>query len=427
MRVLIITYYWPPSGGSGVQRWLKTVKYLRNFGIEPVIYTVDNPDYALEDFSLLKEIPEGIEVLKQPIWEPYKLSNFFVRKKGVKTQSGFLSKKQSLFGKLANYIRANYFIPDARMFWIKPSINYLEKYLQENPVDAIVSTGPPHSMHLIAQALKAKTNIPWISDFRDPWTAIDYFHQLPLTEKAKKKHFTLEQKVLQQSDAVLVVGKQMQKDYLPWNKKTFVIPNGFDGDLEKAEIQLNSKFSISHIGLMNDDRNPKILWQVLQQLINEEKGFAEDLQIQLVGKIASEVILHIENCQLKNYLEQIDYLPHSEVQLFQQKTQVLLLVVNNVPSAKGIITGKIFEYLLAKRPILAIGPEDGDLAEILTETQGGIIVDYENYEKLKTSILQFYRQYKTGNLNVSSKNIEKYHRIEITGNIAQLIKDVVNK
>lgn len=422
MKVLIITYYWPPAGGSGVQRWLKFVKYLQDFGITPVVYTVENPDYALEDGSLAQEIPKGVEVLRQPIWEPYKLANLFSKGKASKTSAGFLSKKQSIFGKLSNYIRANYFIPDARMFWIRPSVNYLETYLKENPVDAVISTGPPHSVHRIALGLKNKLGIHWMADFRDPWTEIDYFHQLPLTKSALKKHKKQEKEVLTMADCVVVVGATMRQNYLTFNPNTEVLTNGYDGETTKNTPTLDTKFSITHIGLMNEDRNPYSLWKVLAELIQEVDGFKDDLEIKLIGKVDDAVLNNIDTLSLTQTINHIDYLPHSEVQNFQRASQVLLLAVNKVPSAKGIITGKIFEYLLAKRPILAIGPEDGDLAELLQETDAGSCFDFDNTKGLKKELIDLYNRYKNQTLAVDSKHIERYHRKEITGQLAALLK-----
>lgn len=425
MKVLILTYYWPPAGGSGVQRWLKFVKYLQEYGVTPVVYTVENSDFLIEDSGLLNDIPMGIEVLKQPIWEPYQLASFFSKGKKTKTNAGFLKSNQTLFGRFSTYIRANYFIPDARMFWIKPSVRYLEKYLKENPVDLIISSGPPHSLHKIALELKKIIPVKWISDFRDPWTDIDYFHQLPLTKKAKRKHFSMEQEVLRISDAVMVVGKTMRENYLQFNKNTVVITNGYDIELSEEKEKLDSQFSITHIGMMNADRNPKILWEALADLCKEIDGFKENLKIQLIGQLDDSVIGSIDTYRLRSATELISYLPHKEVYEYQKKSQVLLLAVNDVPSAKGIITGKIFEYLVAKRPILAIGPIDGDLAEILEETNSGTIVGFTDLEKLKEIIKTYYEDYRLQKLDVSSKNIKKYHRKELTKELAELIKTTV--
>ncbi|WP_196890544.1 glycosyltransferase [Aureivirga marina] len=423
-KALIITYYWPPAGGSGVQRWLKFVKYLRDFGIEPIIYTVENPDYPLTDNSLQQDIPENIEVLKQPIWEPYKLASIFSKKKNVKTNAGFLSPKKSFSSKIMTYIRANYFIPDARMFWIKPSISYLEKYLKQQPVDYIITTGPPHSLHLIGLGLKERLNLKWIADFRDPWTNIDYFHQLPLTKKAKKKHHFLEEKVLKKADKVLVVGKTMQKEFEQFSNQVFVIENGYDSEISKDEnINLDSYFSITHIGLMNSDRNHQILWESLQELISENTDFAKNFKLKLIGKLDASVHSDIQKYNLEKFVEFIDYLPHDKVISYQKNSQVLLLSVNNVPSAKAIITGKIFEYLMAKRPIIGIAPEDGDLAEIIRETNSGKVVGFKDKKALKELILNYFQEYQKGNLQVNSKNIEKYHRKELTRKMVSIIND----
>jgi len=418
-KALIITYYWPPAGGSGVQRWLKFVKYFRDFGIEPVVYTVENPNYPIVDKSLSKDIPEGMEILKQPIWEPNNLFAFFGKNK---TESaGFLNPNPTLFGKILQYIRANYFIPDARKFWVKPSTSYLKKYLKTNKIDVVITTGPPHSMHLIGLNLKKELNIKWLADFRDPWTEIDYFQQLPLTKKAIEKHHYFEKEVLKNADAVLVVGKTMQENFSPYNSNVITVTNGFDEVLTNENIALDSKFTITHIGLMNADRNPKILWEVLSEIVSENKEFEADFELKLIGKADASVIADVSTFRLSNNVQVIDYVTHDIVVEFQQKSQVLLLIVNNVPSAKGIITGKIFEYLMAKRPILAIAPINGDLAEIIKETNSGVVVDFDDKSPLKIAILDLYLKFKQGNLIVESKNITQFRRKELTRKVSELI------
>ena len=193
-KVLIVVYYWPPSGGSGVQRWTKFVKYLRDFGLEPIIYTPSNPERPALDTSLENDIPEGLEVIQRTIWEPYSLYKKFVGiDKEEQLGSGLMisGKENSTLQKFSIWIRGNLFVPDARRFWIQPSIKYLTSYLLENPVDAIVSTGPPHSLHLIGLGLSKKTHIPWLADFIDPWTNIDFFEELKLNGPAKKRHHKL--------------------------------------------------------------------------------------------------------------------------------------------------------------------------------------------------------------------------------------------
>ena len=422
MKALIITYYWPPAGGSGVQRWLKFVKYLQDFDVEPVVYTIANSKYPILDDTLEDEVPKNIEILKQPIWEPNNLFSFLKKEKSQ--SAGFLNPNPGLFGKIMQYIRANFFIPDARKFWIKPSVSYLEHYIQQNNIDVVITTGPPHSMHLIGLELKEKLNIKWISDFRDPWTDIDYFHQLPLTKRAKATHIHLEKEVLEESDAVLVVGETMKENYLKFNKNIHVITNGFDVDLtQKSKVTLDRHFTLTHIGMMNSDRNPKLLWKVLAEICAKDSKFKTDLKINLIGKVAPQIISELQIFE-KSALDLITYLPHSEVRAYQQKSQMLLLVVNNVPSAKGIVTGKIFEYLEANRPILAIAPTDGDAAAIIKATNSGFVIDYEDETNLKRVILSNYKAFKKQELRVASKNIQQYHRKELTRKLATIIKSI---
>ena len=423
-KVLIITYYWPPAGGSGVQRWLKFSKYLRDFEIEPVIYTIDNPSYPILDKSSESEIPKDLEILKQAIFEPNSMLSFFGRN-NKKESAGFLNPNPTFFGSIIQYIRANYFIPDARKFWIQPSVNFLSNYLENNHIDAIITTGPPHSMHLIGLELKKKLGIKWISDFRDPWTEIDYFQQLPLTKKATKKHQDLEQEVLINSDMVVVVGETMKDKFLKHTNRIKVLTNGFDTIETSLTQELDEKFSITHVGLMNSDRNPTILWKVLNEISNTNPGFKNDLRIKLIGKIDDAVIQDLKVFG-HEIIERIPYLDHKDVSKYQASSQVLLLSINEVPSAKGIITGKIFEYLQAKRPILAIGPEDGDAAMILKNTNAGTIVGFKNKTALKATILNLYKDYKEGVLFVKSIDIEQYHRKNITSQLAEVIKKVVS-
>ncbi len=425
MKALIITYYWPPAGGSGVQRWLKFVKYLQDFDIEPVVYTVEDPKYALIDETLEMEVPKNLKVLKQPIWEPNNLLTLF-KSKQQKTSAGFLDPNPSFLEKQLQYIRANYFIPDARKFWVKPSVRFLSEYLRNNKVDVVITTGPPHSLHLIGMELKKRFPIKWISDFRDPWSDIDYFHQLPLTEKTIQKHKELEKKVLQQSDAVIVIGKTMKEKFDKFNRNIHVISNGFDGDIAASEKELDKKFSITHIGLMNADRNPKILWEVLSEIKNENSEFAKDLEIKLIGEVAKEVKNYIADLKLEKNTKYITYVPHQKVIAYQKMAQVLLLAVNNVASAKGIITGKIFEYLQAKRPIVAIAPKDGDLAEIISKTNSGFVVDFDDKEKLKEVIKNYYHSYKNKILQIDSKNINQFHRKNLTKELADVIHSIIN-
>ena len=424
-KVLIITYYWPPSGGSGVQRWVKFVKYLDRLGWEPIIYTPENPEYPSLDDSMLKDLPANLTVLKQKIWEPFDLYKRFTRKKkGQRLDAGFLSEdggKEKWSQKLSVWIRGNFFIPDARKFWIKPSIRFLDDYLKKNPVDYLVSTGPPHSMHLIAKALKRKHTLKWIADFRDPWTNIDFYKDLRLTKWADKKHHRLEKSVLTQADVCITIGNTMKLEFEELGGKNVkVITNGFDEeDLPIIEVAKDELFSIAHIGVLNPSRNPYILWKALSELVEENEDFAKRLQLKLVGKVDFSVKEDLRKLNLLPYLNYIPYLNHDEAILEQKKSHLRLLLVNNTPNSKGILTGKLFEYLSVKTPILGIGPMDGDAAIVLNESKAGKMVDYDDLAGMKKYLLDQCFNAEA----LPETDIYKYSRRELTNQLVKIMEE----
>lgn len=431
-KVLILTYYWPPSGGAGVQRWLKFVKYLREFGWEPVVYTALNGEMPVIDESLAKDVPKDITVLKTPIWEPYSIYKKFIgRKKEDKINASFLNenKKPGLTEKISVWIRGNYFIPDARKFWIKPSIKYLIEYIEKNGIEHVISSGPPHSMHMIALGLKKKfPNLKWLADFRDPWTHIDFYEKLMLSKAADRKHHEMEMSVLKNADTIISIGKTMSEEFAEMYKraggsdtnKFKVITNGYDEDgLNSERLVRDQKFSIAHIGTLVKDRNPRILWTVLKDLLKTDTEFEKHFELKLVGKVDLLVMEDLEKFGLKKYLRKIDYLPHDEVILEQKRSAVLLLLVNNTKNAKGILTGKFFEYLASGRPILAIGPVDGDLAEIIHETKCGSISGFNDELNLKLNIQGLFSQ---RDKNFDESNFLKFSRKQLTSELANILR-----
>jgi glycosyltransferase involved in cell wall biosynthesis len=431
-KVLIITYYWPPSGGAGVQRWLKFVKYLREYGWEPIVFTAEGGEVPVLDNSLKKDIPENIEVLRGPIWEPYTVYKRLIgQKKEDKIQTGFLTEneKPKTIEKLSIWIRGNFFIPDARKFWIKPSVKRLSKYLKENNVDAIVSNGPPHTTHMIALSLKKKFGVPWLADFRDPWTNIDFYDKLLLSKWADKKHHKLEDEVINSADEVVTVSPNWAKDFLEQSKRKFqVIYNGFDEeDFNNGTVELDKKFSFVHIGSMNKDRNPHNLWVVLGELCSEIEGFSEDVEIKIIGPIDIAVKQAIESNGLIDNFNKLNYVPHNEVVNYLKGAQMLLLPINDTPNAMGVIPGKLFEYLAAKRPILCIGPVKGDSCRIIKETSAGYVFGFDEKEKLKRTLLELYSAFKkSGFVDVSNQGIEKFSRKNLTGEMAELLNKIAN-
>lgn len=430
-KVLIITYYWPPTGGAGVQRWLKFSKYFRQFNWEPIIYTPSNPDFPINDETLLKDVLPNLEILKTQINEPYDVYRKIMGKKKTDTvNQGFLSesKENKVLQKMMIWVRGNFFIPDARKFWIKPSVSYLSDYLKKHKIDAIISTGPPHSMHLIALGLKQQFNIPWIADFRDPWTQIDFYNQLQLTKWADRTHKKLEKSVLKSANKVVTVSGHWAEDLkLLCDRNIDVITNGFDADdfTSTEDTNLMPGFLFHHIGALNKDRNPHTLWKVLGDLCKENNAFKRDLKLKFTGKTDAAVFESLKEHGIFENAEKTDYMAHSEVVKLLLKSPVLLLPLNDTPNILGIVPGKLFEYLAAKRPIFAIGNVEGDTAKIIADAHAGTMVGFKDEEHTKKHVLELYEQFNKQTLQIDSTSIEKYSRRSCAESYTTLLNEIV--
>lgn len=500
-RVLIISYYWPPTGGSGVQRWVKFAKYLPSEGWQPVVYTPENPEMLAVDHSLEAEIPAEVEVLKTHITEPYelyrRLGRLFSpfshhegpssschperpsslchpeRPQGVEgsAQTGLAcsgaqkevnpinSQKKSLGQKLSMWIRGNLFIPDPRCMWIGPSVKYLKKYLAEHPVDVIVSTGPPQSMHLIARRLHLATGIPWIADFRDPWTKMFYFKHLSLSKFSEWRHERLEKKVLDDATVVVAVSPLVQQDFQAMTDTPVeLITNGYDesdfalagqsgipdkasaiehdnlptdrsegtvGLPEVAAVEKPQTFTVVHTGLFANDGNPEILWHALAEKCAAEPVFASALRIRLAGKTDVEIIDSIVAAGLGDKLTDLGYKAHKEVVTLQQSADLLMLPLRKEPEYKATLPGKLFEYLAARKPILGIGQTDGAMAQILATTSSGVVFDWEDAASVRRYIDLCYENKLRGLPTISPHDLEHYSRRGLTRRLALLMNSLV--
>lgn len=433
-KVLIITYYWPPSGGSGVQRWLKFAKYLPDFGWEPIIYTPLNPEANVTDAQLLSEVPAGITVIKRKIIEPYGLYKRLLGKKGggaIKANI-IADKPKGLLQRLSLYVRGNLFIPDPRFLWIAPSARFLKRYLREHPVDAIISTGPPHSMHLIAKRVSKATGIRWVADFRDPWTQIFYFKHLHLGKFAESKHENLEQKVLDSCNRVVVVSPQMQRDFRRMTTtRVELVTNGFDeSDFRTPAAPLEpGYFYIVHTGLFPENANPDLLWEAMGEKAAEEPRFANSLRILLAGSTDSSVIESIRTNGLGGSLTDLGYIGHSEAVGLQKGASLLLLTLRKEPEAAAIITGKFFEYLASGRRILAVGPESGDLGVMLTSAGAGSINEFSDKAGLRASLDAAFRAWEEaperGETAIDlPQSIMQYSRRSLTAQYVKILENI---
>lgn len=434
-KVLVISYYWPPSGGSGVQRWVKFSKYLPSQGWQPVVYTPENPELLARDESLAADVSPQTEVIRRPILEPYGIWNAIRGAKkggnvGAKTEVNPInSGKKSIGQRAAMWIRGNLFIPDPRCLWIGPSVRFLKKYLKEHPVDVIVSTGPPHSMHLIARKLSKATGLPWVADFRDPWTRMFYFKHLHLGKWALKKHQKLEKAVLDDATTVIAVSPLVKKEFEEMTSTPVaLITNGFDqGDIECTPVCGDGYFNITHTGLFASDGNPDILWKVLADLCLEDKTFAEKLRIRLAGKTDNEIISSIREAGLSGNLVDLGYQPHSAAVREQRSSSLLILPLRKEPEYKATLPGKLFEYLASERPILGIGQKDGAMAAIIADTATGEMADWEEYDVMKAYIKRVWEDFLEGKASVTPKGIERYSRKELTVRLATLLDSLTSK
>lgn len=430
-KVLIITYYWPPSGGSGVRRWLNFSNLFHEYGWTPVILRPLNASYPSFDESLVECIHPNTEVLGCPITEPFNIYSKFIGHKGNIVKPGVLfhNQKHGFREKLSVWIRSNIFIPDARMFWVNPAARMLTKYLYENKVDLIISSGPPHTTHLIALKISKKFNIPWIADFRDPWTKIDFFHKLNLSKFALRRHKNLESEVLLKSSMQTTVSWSWGDDFISLGAKNLkVVTNGFDVDSFKSlNKDLDSNFTITHLGSMNDDRNHPAFWKAIREIMDENDDFKEKIKIQLFGDIVPSVNKEIDSYNLNDICNCITFMPHHEAMKAIASSRVLYLPLNNTPHVDGIVPGKIFEYMAVKRPILAIGPTNGDSAKILQIANNGIICNFEDFMKIKETILFLFNNYKLGKDIVVSDNYKRFSRNELTKQMVGYMEELTSK
>ena len=425
-KVLVITYYWPPTGGSGVQRWLKFAKYLPEFQWEPIIYTPENPDMSIQDGELLKDISANLKVLKKPILEPYALGRIWGGKEVQNT--GIVSQKKSLKQQFSLWVRGNLFIPDPRVWWVKPSVRYLKKYIVQEEIDLIVTTGPPHSMHLIGLELKKAIKVKWVADFRDPWSKLDFFDEYKMGKRAQRKHLQMEKEVLQNADLCLTVSHYWEQDFKRLGaRKTAFVTNGYDEeDFKNTNHNKTNRFVVGHFGLLNAFRSSKALWEALNELCEENESFKKTLLLSFAGVVDQAVIDQIRSySNLKVCFNYLGYLSHSEVLKAYESSAMHLLLLNDTPIANGHLPGKLFEYLNAKKPILALGLKESDVCRILKETQMGEVCSFDNKEAIKRRINEVFAAWEKGDGLCHGKQIENYTRRALTGTLSALFNQII--
>lgn len=419
-RVLIITYYWPPSGGAGVQRWLNFVKYLPEFGWEPVVIA-PNPDiaaYPLRDDSLLQEVAKNTQVIHT---HDFNFFNFYKKLSGEKNipYGGFASDSGNIpfSQKIGRFIRGNFFLPDPRRGWIKYAFKTASDFIASNKVDCVVTTGPPHSSHLTGLKLKKKFGLKWLADFRDPWTDIFYYKDFYPTKVAHLLNLRMEKSVIQKADEIITVSPSWKQLFESKGAACVsFITNGYDPQNFKSVKKLTAdRFIITYIGTMSDI-------YPIDAFLNAFEVFIKDHPTALfrfIGSISSRLQKKFSGLPENNF-EYISYVPHHDVPTYLLEASVLLLLIPEHKSSKGIIPGKLFEYLAIGIPILVIGPKEGDAAQIVQNSNSGAAVDNSETKRV-LELLDFWIQNKT----IIQKD-DRYTRKNLTKNLAGILNRQVS-
>lgn len=427
-KVLIITYYWPPAGGAGVQRVLKFAKYLPQFGWQPIILTVDNPDCPVIDETLLKDIPAECKVYKTKAIEPFELYKKLTGKdKNYKIPSDVITKSTnlSLTERISKWIRINLFIPDAKIGWKYFAVKEGLKIIKNEKVDLIFSTSPPHTVQLIAKKLAKLTKLKWIADFRDPWLEIVHYQNLKRNFLTKIIDKNLEKKVLHNADSIITISDDIINLFKSkiGEKKYFIIPNGYDEtDFQQIEKSKNDIFTIAYTGVITKTRIPYVFLSALKRFVAE--NHITNIKFIIAGKTCNEFVSQVKKFNLENFVEGKGFLPHHESTNILQNADVLLLIIDDVPNNKGFLTGKIFEYLGSKKPIFAVGPVDGNANEIIIEADCGKMVNYNDEESAYILLKVMYNNWLNNSFNYKFE-IEKYSRKNLTKKLSEVFDEEI--
>lgn len=427
-KVLIITYYWPPCGGVSVLRNLKFSKYLPEFGWEPIVYAPKNAQYDLIDEKGNQNVNKDLTVIRHPIVEPFDAFKKLTGRKSSDSQNPLYvrDRKKGLLDRLAIWVRANFFIPDARCLWISPSVKFLKNYLSNHPVDAILTAGPPHTDTVIGEKLAKALNIPWFAFFKDPWTQVDYYKMFPIGYRADKKHRIMEQAVFKTASKIGIASPTWAKDLERIGAKNVeTIYFGYDeDDFKNLKDTPQKHFSIVHAGLMGFDRSPEVLLEVLSDLKNENPAFGKVLKIKLAGLVDFSIKQKIEALGLTENAEMPGNIPRREALNELINASILLLPLNKAENAKGRLPGKLFELLRAGKPILCLGPKNSDAAQIIQESRAGVTFGYDDYNKLKQFVLTMYEHFLKHEPAYSPTAINKYSNYEQTRKLAGFLDQI---
>ncbi|WP_310391692.1 glycosyltransferase family 4 protein [Hymenobacter sp.] len=429
LRLLVITYYWPPSGGAGVQRCLKFVKHLGAFGVEPTVITVDpaQATYPVRDESLLAEVPAGVRVIRTKTSEPFesykKLTGRAVPYGGFANEG-----KPGLVQKALRFVRGNLFIPDPRRGWNRHALAAVEQLLAAGETfDAVLTSSPPHSTQLIGLELKKRHGLRWLADLRDPWTDIYYYNDLHHTPPAAWLDARYERRVLTQADAVLVTSPETKRLFLAKlpalpAAKFHVLPNGYDeSDFQRPTQPPTDCLRITHTGTITELYHIERLLEAVATCAARHPDVP--LRLRFVGQVSAELRAQIARAGLAAATEFIDFVPHHESVDHLLSASALLMAIPDVPRNFGILPGKVFEYLAANKPILCVGPAGSDADHLLQEGGAGQALPYEDYALMLETLEALVAQWRLNpNLDLPALSHRRYSRRALAGELAEIIE-----
>jgi len=412
-KLLIISYYWPPSGGSGVQRWLNFSNKLVKMGWDITVFTAENANYPILDKNLEYTIDKSVKVFRIPIFEPV---GFF------KKNNTDNIKSSSFFSKIILWFRANLLFPDSRMFWIKKVSSEGIKYVRENNIDCLITSAPPFSTHIIGLNIKKETNVKWVSDFRDPWSDFFQFKFFPMSSFIKNKHLKFESKCLNFSDTVITTSPSLTEKYSLKNSNSFTITNGFNDTIINNET---NKFLIMYSGVMKSIQNPVNFWKVLSEICKENHDFSRDLVVRFIGDFDTDILNSNDIKLIESKIKFENYLDKSELDIEMSKARVLILSSVNLDSVDNIIPGKLFYYFSFNRPIIAFSKLNSDVSDIISRTNTGRVFDYSNEIDLKNYILELYSNYKSKKNSFNPIGLSSFTYNNLSKNLNDLLKKTI--
>ena len=402
-----MVYYWPPSGGSGVQRWLFLANYFAAKGMDVTVYVPNNPRIAQRDDALRQKVHQGITEIKVDGWEPMQHSS--------KPIGENLGEKRGVVKRFMLWVRANFFIPDARVYWAKAATQVFLKQHKQKPIDLIITSGPPHSLHIIGMQAKQQTGMLWIADFRDPWTGFFQNRSLPLSKKAKQKHKQLEQKVLQHADRVVVTAPSLKSDFKTHNPNIAVLTNGYEQLLPTLTAAATG---MVYAGSLKAQQNPTVLWQAIASLIKSNAAFGEAFSLDVYGKVATSIKAEVKSLGIETHVRFLGYQPKEVVDVQLTNAKALLLLGINMPMTANVIHGKLFEYMAAQRPVLGIGPKPSDMQALFDAHQLGVYVSFTEQSIIKETLLSWFVK---NDMPKIGKDITRYERNAIAQEYLALI------